>query len=74
MFEEVEHPGVGSYLMPGSPLHFSALGRQPVCRAPVLGEHTEEILAEVLGLAGAEVGRLFDAGVVAGPAQARQAA
>jgi 2-methylfumaryl-CoA isomerase len=38
-----------------------------VQRAPVLGENTEEILAEVLGLGGAEIGRLYDAGVVAGP-------
>ena len=36
-------------------------------RAPKLGEHTEQILAEVLGLGGAEIGRLHDAGVVAGP-------
>jgi 2-methylfumaryl-CoA isomerase len=67
MFERVEHPGVGSYLMPGSPLDFAGLGRQPVRRAPLLGEDTEEVLAGVLGLGGTEIGRLFDAGVVAGP-------
>lgn len=67
MFEEVEHPGVGGYLMPGSPLRFSAAERQDVRRAPVLGEHTEEVLADVLGLAAGEIGRLHDAGVVAGP-------
>ena len=40
-----------------------------------LGEHTEEILAGVLGLGAAEIGRLFDAGVVAGGlAQGVQAA
>ena len=67
MFEEVEHPGVGSYLMPGSPLDFSGAERMPVERAPKLGEHTEEVLADVLGLGGTEIGRLHDAGVVAGP-------
>lgn len=67
MFAEVEHPGVGRYLMPGSPLEFGKAERVPVRRAPILGEHTEEILADVLGLAGAEIGRLYDAGVVAGP-------
>jgi len=72
MFEEVEQPGVGTYLMPGSPLHFSALERAPVRRAPLLGEHTEEVLGEVLGLSDAELGRLFDAGVVAGPASAAE--
>lgn len=67
LFEEVEHPGVGSYLMPGSPLFFEEAPRAPVQRAPQPGEHTEEILAGVLGLSGAEIGKLHDAGTVAGP-------
>jgi 2-methylfumaryl-CoA isomerase len=67
MFAEVEHPGVGTYLMPGSPLSFSGVDRVAVRRAPVLGEHTEEILADVLGLGATEIGRLHDDGVVAGP-------
>jgi 2-methylfumaryl-CoA isomerase len=67
MFSEVEQPGVGRYLMPASPLAFSALERAPTRQAPVLGEHTEEILADVLGLGAGEIGRLHDAGVVAGP-------
>jgi 2-methylfumaryl-CoA isomerase len=69
MFEEIEHPGVGHYLAPGSPLHFTGLGRRRVDRAPVLGEHTEEVLADVLGLSPREIGALHDRGVVAGPAQ-----
>jgi 2-methylfumaryl-CoA isomerase len=67
LFQEVEHPGVGTYLMPGSPLWFTELAREPVQRAPVLGEHSEQILAEVLGLSAVEIARLRDAGVVAGP-------
>jgi 2-methylfumaryl-CoA isomerase len=70
MFEEVEHPGVGTYLMPGTPLDFSGLERAPVKRAPQLGEHSEEVLAEVVGFSGTEIGRLFDAGIVAGAAAA----
>ncbi|MGH2988614.1 MAG: CoA transferase [Solirubrobacterales bacterium] len=66
IFEEVEQPGVGTYLMPGSPLHFGEVDRVPVRRAPLLGEHTEEILADVLGLSEPEIGRLHDEGVVAG--------
>ncbi|MGE4426094.1 MAG: CoA transferase [Solirubrobacteraceae bacterium] len=68
MFAEVEHPSLGTYLMAGSPLDFSAVPRVPVRRAPVLGEHTEQILAEDLGLDPTEIGRLHDDGVVAGPA------
>jgi 2-methylfumaryl-CoA isomerase len=66
MFAEVEQPGIGRYLMPGTPLNFSGLPRSEPRRAPVLGEHTDEILAEVLGLSETEIGRLHDSGVVAG--------
>ena len=66
MFAEVEQPGVGSYPMPGSPLDFTAVARVPVRRAPLLGEHTEEVLADVLGLSAGEIGRLHDDRVVAG--------
>ena len=66
LFEEVEQPGAGTYLMPASPLRFSSVERMPVRRAPLLGEHTEEVLAGVLGLSATEIGRLHDAGTVAG--------
>jgi 2-methylfumaryl-CoA isomerase len=66
MFEEVDQPGIGTYVMPASPLDFSNAERLAPMRAPVLGEHTEEVLAAVLGLTDAEIGRLSDAGVVAG--------
>ncbi len=67
MFEQLEQPGIGTYLMPGSPLVFSACARPAPKRAPLLGEHTDEILAEELGLGEAEIGTLHDEGVVAGP-------
>ena len=65
MFERLEQPGIGEYLVPGLPLNFGALPRRPAARAPLLGEHTEEILLEELGLPAAEVGRLHDDGIVA---------
>ncbi|MGZ5337327.1 MAG: CoA transferase [Solirubrobacterales bacterium] len=68
MFEQLEQPGIGSYLMSGSPLNFGKVERVPVWRAPILGEHTEEILGDVLGLGEGEIGRLHDEGTVAGPA------
>lgn len=71
MFEQVDQPGIGEYLAPGSPMSFGALGRPPVSPAPRLGQHTDAILQDLLGLSGAEVGRLHDAGIVAGPAAPR---
>jgi 2-methylfumaryl-CoA isomerase len=65
LFERVDQPGIGSYLTPGSPIWHDALERVPVRRAPVLGEHTDEVLADVLGLTDAEIGRLHADGVVA---------
>jgi 2-methylfumaryl-CoA isomerase len=69
MFSMVEQPEIGPYLMPGTPLDFSDLERLPVRPAPRLGEHTDEILLEILGLSEAEVGALHDDGLVAGPDQ-----
>jgi 2-methylfumaryl-CoA isomerase len=64
MFEPVEHPGVGTYLMPRSPLDFLGYERLPVTRAPRLGEHTEPILADWLKLTDREIGALSAAGTV----------
>ena len=67
MFAEVEQPGIGTYLMGTSPLCFGEAERLAPRRAPTLGEHTDEILADVLGLTDAEIGRLHSEKVVAGP-------
>ena len=53
--------------MPGLPLDFAAAPRLPPRPAPRLGEHTDLVLAEVLGLSQAEIGRLHDHRIVAGP-------
>lgn len=70
MWEQVEHPGVGSYPMPGTPLDFSAVPREPVRRAPQLGEHTDEVLNDLLGLSATEIARLRDDGVIGPPVTA----
>jgi len=67
MFSLLDQPGIGPYLVPGTPFASSVSERTPARPASTLGQHSEEILADVLGLGGAEIGRLFDAGVVAGP-------
>jgi 2-methylfumaryl-CoA isomerase len=67
MFAVTDNPGIGRYLTPGSPLAFSDLERVPPKPAPELGQHTDEILSEVLGLPSTEIGRLHDRKIIAGP-------
>ncbi|HYH18406.1 MAG TPA: CoA transferase [Azospirillum sp.] len=70
LFQRIDQPGVGPVMVPGSPLVFGAAPREAYRPAPRLGEHTDAVLADVLGLSSAEIGRLHDSGVVAGPKEA----
>ncbi len=66
LFREIDQPGVGPLLVPGSPLGFPGLGERTDHRpAPRLGQDTDAVLAGLLGLPSAEIGRLHDAGIVA---------
>ena len=65
LFGRIEQPGVGRVLAPGTPLVFSAVARSVPRPAPQLGEHTEEVLLDVLRLDHAGYGRLVDRGIVA---------
>jgi 2-methylfumaryl-CoA isomerase len=69
VFERVDTPGVGRHLAAGTPLRIAGELRGGVRPAPLLGEHTDEVLQDVLGLDAARVGRLHDANIVAGPEQ-----
>jgi 2-methylfumaryl-CoA isomerase len=69
IFSELEQPGIGKYLVPGSPLEFSNSPRETPVRAPILGEHTDQVLADVLGLGDGQIGKLRDAKIIAGPAE-----
>jgi len=67
MFSQIHQPGIGSYMAAGAPWSFSAFERMPAKPAPKLGEQTDEVLADVVGLSAAEIGKLHDKGIVAGP-------
>jgi 2-methylfumaryl-CoA isomerase len=67
LFEELEAHGLEAYPVPRSPLRFSDLPAAEVRPAPRLGEHTDEILLDLVGLSEAELGRLHDDGIIAGP-------
>ena len=64
LFSSIEQAGIGTILAAAHPLAAGA-GRADTRPAPTLGEHTDEILAEVLGLSASEIARLHDDSVVA---------
>jgi 2-methylfumaryl-CoA isomerase len=66
IFAPIRHPSGDTYLTPGFPGVTAGEARHDPRPAPRLGQHTDEILATILGLPAHEVGRLHDAGVVAG--------
>jgi 2-methylfumaryl-CoA isomerase len=67
MFAMVDQPGVGRVLAPRTPLAFHEVPRDRPAPAPRLGQHTDEVLADVLHYSDHEIGLLHDKGIVAGP-------
>lgn len=66
LFAKVVHPSGEAYLTPGAAATLSEFVRDRPARAPRLGEHTDQVLVETLGLSQGEIARLHDRGVVAG--------
>ena len=68
IFSPVTQPSGLRYPVAGASLRIPGEPRAAVDAAPRLGEHTDEILADVLGLSSGEIGHLHEQGLVAGPA------
>jgi 2-methylfumaryl-CoA isomerase len=68
IFSAITHPDDLRYPTPGAAAHFTGMNRNGPRPAPRLGEHTDEILTEILGLSSRQVGDLHDKGIVAGMA------
>jgi crotonobetainyl-CoA:carnitine CoA-transferase CaiB-like acyl-CoA transferase len=66
MVVEVEHPQAGTTHAVGCPIHFSASPDRSSTPAPLLGQHTREVLRE-FDLPEAEIDALVAEGVVAEP-------
>jgi formyl-CoA transferase len=60
---EVDHPERGKYLTVGCPIKFSDSSVE-VTRSPLLGEHTDEILSDVLGYDADEIAAIRASGAV----------
>ena len=67
LFSMVDQPGIGEYLTPSQAMKFSEFEHEPPGPAPLLGQHTDEILAEILKMGSTEISRLHDEKIVAGP-------
>jgi 2-methylfumaryl-CoA isomerase len=65
LFSIVDQPGIGEYLVPGSPIMFDKSPNLAPMKAPVLGQHTDEILEADLGLSSHEIASLHDRKIVA---------
>ena len=63
---EVDHPTRGKYLTVGMPVKLSD-SEAKVQSSPLLGEHTEEILLDVLGLSKEEVNTTWKSGALGKP-------
>jgi crotonobetainyl-CoA:carnitine CoA-transferase CaiB-like acyl-CoA transferase len=64
MFVKVDHPILGEIIEPGFPIKFSDTKGDVTKPAPLLGEHTEDVLKNVLGLSDEEIMSLRKEGVV----------
>ncbi|KAL8893830.1 MAG: hypothetical protein Q9192_004884, partial [Flavoplaca navasiana] len=64
MVQEIEHPTCGPMKLINTPVKYSH--SEPSIRSapPTLGQHTDEILGNILGMSEGEIGRLKEDGVV----------
>lgn len=65
VFQSITHKSGLSYPAAGPAATLAGEPRGPVRPAPQLGAHTDEVLADVLGLHGGAIGKLRDQGLVA---------
>ena len=65
MFIEVDHPLAGMYKTVNNPIKFSLTPVERKTAAPTLGQHSREVLTQVLGFTDAQVDELVNAGIVA---------
>ena len=70
---EVDHPTRGKYLTVGNPIKLSD-SPADVRRSPLLGEHTDEVLTQVLGYSAKELAEIKASGAVTAPDKSKAAA
>jgi formyl-CoA transferase len=66
MYVELDHPQRGKWYNVGMPIKLSE-SPAVIKRSPLLGEHTDEVLKQVLGYGDEQIGRLKTAGAFSAP-------
>ena len=61
---DVEHPELGASRRIGFPIHFNSEQPPTPAAAPILGQHTEEVLTNLLGLSWEELSKLREQGTI----------
>jgi crotonobetainyl-CoA:carnitine CoA-transferase CaiB-like acyl-CoA transferase len=69
--EQLDHPEAGRRMHAGIPWRLAAGPNGVRAPAPLLGQHTDEVLGDVLGLGDEERDRLRADGIIGGPVRAR---
>ena len=64
MIVEYDHPQVGRVRLPGNPIKFEGMGKTISNPAPLLGEHTDAVLRDLLALPAARIAELRQLGVI----------
>jgi len=70
---EVDHPTRGKYLSVGNPIKLSD-SISEVKRSPLLGEHTDEILSDVIGFDASTIAEIKNSGALSAPKKEDKAA
>ena len=64
MIVTYDHPDVGEVRLPGNPIKIDGMRKTISRPAPLLGEHTEELLKKLLKLSSTELNKLREAGAI----------
>ena len=65
MVVEVDHPGCGPMKLVNTPVKYSYSEPSVRTPPPMLGEHTDEVLRDILGMNGQDIQNLRQEGVIA---------
>jgi CoA:oxalate CoA-transferase len=64
MIIDVHHPEAGKFKVVNTPFKFSRTQSKPERASPELGEHTQDVMSQLLGMTGEEINALRDSEVI----------